>query len=323
MQLDPKHLLILAEIHDCGGFSEAALSLNTSQPSLSRVIKNMEERLGEPLFARTRKPLRLTPIGQRLADQGRAIRTATNRASESVALIRSGEEGELRIGGTPFFLEGFISGLIAEFQAFTPNVTIHLTHAYTDELIAQLLGGRLDIALCPVTSLNPEWDLQFTPLIRGHNVVACRVGHPLRAKRDLSAQDLVDYPWVAPPARSPLNADLKDTLASIATDRIKVVAYGGGLGSVVNYLIHSDCLTVLPHTVVFALGRKGSLAALPLSLEHQRRSLGMLTPRANVVPALVESMSRHLSSQIASLLEEIRHHEMSIMQAERESASAS
>ena len=107
MNLDPKHLMILAEIYDAGGFTEAAASLGTSQPSLSRVAKNLEDRIGEPLFSRTRKPLQLTPIGQRLVDQGRAIRTASKRASESVDRIRSGEEGELRIGGTPFFMDGF------------------------------------------------------------------------------------------------------------------------------------------------------------------------------------------------------------------------
>ena len=104
------------------------------------MVKNLEQRLGEPIFFRARKPLQLTPIGKRLVDQGDAIRVATKRASESVDRIRSGDEGELRIGGTPFFLDGFVSGLIAEFQAQRPNVTVQLVHGYPDDLIAPIGG---------------------------------------------------------------------------------------------------------------------------------------------------------------------------------------
>ena len=44
MRIDPKHLQILAEILDKGGFTEAALEMGTTQPALSRIVKNLEER---------------------------------------------------------------------------------------------------------------------------------------------------------------------------------------------------------------------------------------------------------------------------------------
>lgn len=316
MQLDPKHLMMLAEIFDAGGFSEAALTLRTSQPGLSRVVKTLESRLGEPIFTRTRKPLQLTPIGVRLVEQGRAIRSATRRAAESVDRIRSGSEGEIRVGGTPFFLDGFVSSLIAEFQADKPNVTIQLSHGYPNELIAQLVGGRLDVALCPVDLLAPEAEVKFTPLIPGRNLVACRVGHPLRSRKDLSPKDLFEYPWVAPPPHSPLIADLKNALSSVDSGRIDVMASGGGLGSVVNYLVHTNCLTVLPHTVVFALRRQGSLSALPIKLNHPNRTLGLLLPKSDTVTPAVERLCEHLQVKIESMLEQIREHESAVMNSD-------
>ena len=69
MRIDPKHLMIIAEISDAGGFTEAAISLGTSQPAISRVVKMLEQRLGEPIFHRVRKPLQLTSAGAVLADQ--------------------------------------------------------------------------------------------------------------------------------------------------------------------------------------------------------------------------------------------------------------
>jgi DNA-binding transcriptional LysR family regulator len=316
MKFDPKHLMILAEIFDSGGFSDAAMSLGTSQPSLSRIVKSLEDRLGQPLFLRTRKPLELTPIGESLVDQGRAIRNAAKRASASVDRIRSGDEGELRLGCTPFFLDGFVSSLIAEYQANRPDVMIRLSHGYTDELISDLLGDRLDIAMCPVDFLDPKLDLNFTPLIDGRNVIACRVGHPLRSRKTLSPKDLLEFPWVAPPPLSPLNADLKNVLASANATYINVIASGGGLGTVVNYLAHTDCLTILPHTVVFALRRKGSLSALPVEINHPNRSLGLLSPNKRYVLPLIEGLTRHLQTRIAEMLRQIQRHEAKVMKSE-------
>lgn len=313
MQFDPKHLMILAEIYESGGFTDAALSLGTSQPSLSRIIKGLEDRIGQPLFSRTRKPLALTQIGESLVDQGRAIRTAAKRASESVDRIRSGVEGELRMGGTPYFLDGFVSELVAEFQASRPNMTMQLSHGYTGELISQLLGDRIDIALCPVDILDPNLDLKFTPLIKGHNVVACRVGHPLRSKENLSLEQLLDFPWIAPPPLSPLNADLKNILSSTDSTHINIIASGGGLGTVINYLVHSDCLTVLPLTVVFALRSKGSLSALPVEINHPNRTVGLLTPNNRELLPLVENLTNHLQDRIEEMLRQIQHHEAIVL----------
>jgi molybdenum-dependent DNA-binding transcriptional regulator ModE len=56
MRIDPKHLMIIAEISDAGGFTEAALSLGTSQPAISRVVKMLEQRLGEPIRSSPIRP---------------------------------------------------------------------------------------------------------------------------------------------------------------------------------------------------------------------------------------------------------------------------
>ena len=123
------------------------------------------------------------------------------------------------------------------------------------------------------------------------------------------------YPWVAPPPRSPLNADLRNALSWADAAYIKVVASGGGLGSVVNYIAHTDCLTILPHTVVFALHRHGSLSALPLELNHPNRTLGLLTPRSIAKMPVIENLTNHLKRRINEMLEQIRQHESAVMKS--------
>ena len=309
MRIDPKHLLILAEISDSGGFTEAAASLGTTQPTLSRIVKTLEQRFGEPLFVRTRRPFELTAVGRALVEQGRIIRIASTRADESVDRIRSGVEGELRLGGTPFFTDGFVSGLIADFQKAHPNITVRLSYGYTDDLVAGVRGGRLDVALCPLNVVDPAVEVAFLPLIEGRNIIACRVGHPLLQTRRITASKLANYAWIEPPPNSPLAADVKSILIAIGAERIRIVFSGGGLGAVINYLMHSDSLAVLPHTVVFGMRHQKTITALSYDVPHPARNLGLLHPSDREPTPLIARFMDYMQSSFQDLKALIQRHE--------------
>lgn len=70
MKLDPRHLEILAAIVEAGGLTEGAALLGKSQPSVSRSVALLEDRVGEPLFLPTRRPLQPTELGLALAQEG-------------------------------------------------------------------------------------------------------------------------------------------------------------------------------------------------------------------------------------------------------------
>lgn len=88
MLIDPKHLIQLSEIVDCGSFTLAAERLNTSQPALSRMATDLEKRLGAPVFASRRNSVTPTALGREIADYGRSIRSTSEhvaRLAERVA----------------------------------------------------------------------------------------------------------------------------------------------------------------------------------------------------------------------------------------------
>ena len=73
MKIDPRHLEILFAIVERGGLTEGAEMLGKSQPSLSRSLAILEERIGLALFEPDRRPLRPTELGISLAAEGRKI----------------------------------------------------------------------------------------------------------------------------------------------------------------------------------------------------------------------------------------------------------
>lgn len=313
MKIDPRHLMQLAAIVEAGGVTEGAALIGATQPALSRTVALLERRLGEPLFLRAKRPLQPTPLGRALAEQGARILAAASKASETADSFRRGEEGLVRIGGTPFFMDALIATMIASFQEARERVRVDQSYGYTADLIAQTRAGQIDLAICPIDVLEPDTDLDFVKILPGRNVIACRAEHPLRTRRPPRPQELVEFPWIAPPPMSPLNADLRNALLSIGADRIRISYSGGSLGSVVSHMRRSNCLTVLPHSVVFAMRKENAISALPIDINHPNRSLGILRRRGAALAPAATGLAAHIEAAFGELRDLIRRHEQIVI----------
>ena len=289
MKIDERHLVQLAAVVKTGGVTEGAALLGLSQPAVSRTLSMLEARIGEPLFIKGRRPLQPTPLGRALADHGQTMLSASRKASDVVESFRVGKSGVVRVGGTPFFMDALIAGMIAEFQNLHPDVRIDQTYGYFPDLRAALNADQIDLAICPIDILDEGSGLEFQQILPGRNVIACRVTHPLLMKRRPQPAHLLDYPWIAPPPGSPLLADLRSMLLSFGATEIKIRYSGGSLMSVVNYMKAADALTIMPHSVVFALRNEKSITALPVSIPHPERALGLL--KRSDAPALSRARS--------------------------------
>lgn len=290
-----------------GGLTEGAAALGKSQPSVSRSMALLEERIGAPLFEPGRRPLRVTELGESLARLGGRIHSLNQEASKLVQSFRRGHTGRLRIGGTPIFMDGAVSTLIADFQLRAPDVQIAQSYGYVDTLAPMLRNGGLDMAILPLHAASVPGDMSFAPLLPGRNVIACRMGHPLTRRKAIALTDIEPYPWIAPPQDSPLYRDLQRALKSIGSEAFRVSFSGGTFASIVSVLARSDSLTVLPYSVVFLSRRTAQLAALPLKIEHPDRQLGMLTfPGRTTAPA-VDQFSAFLTEEFKLLAARMQH----------------
>jgi len=305
MKLDPRHLEIISAIVDMGGLTEGAEKLGKSQPSVSRIISNLESRIGSPVFLAGRRPLQPTELGQILAEQGRKIHLATIQAERLVSWHTSGHAGTVRIAGTPLFMDGVITAMLAEFQRVTPEVRVDQSFGYAQNLIESLRNGTIDFAICPMDQKSVPNDIHFQPILKGQNVIACRLGHPITRKDSCRVEDIEQCTWISPAKESPLYADMVHALRSIGVSEYKVSFSGGSLASVVSVLTGSDALTILPYSVVFLQNRAGVLTSLPVRVDHIERTLGILRSKDRALrPAgqrlhdFVERRFRSLASSI-------------------------
>lgn len=308
MKIDPRHLEMLTAIVTHGGVTEGANALGKTQPSVSRSISELEKRLGVRLFESKTRPLRPTEFCIQLAQYGRTISEAGRSASEFVVRFKRGQAGAMRVAGSPIFMDGVVSPVLAAFQSEYPAITIEQQYGYVQKILDSLTTDQLDIGIVPIRSSQVPAGVNAQQLLPGRNVIACRLGHPLSRNPRLLAESLIDYAWIAPPPESPLYHDVRTVLESIGVTDLKVSFSGGSLASVLNFLHESDALTVLPYSVVYRLSRQNKLSALPLPIGDPDRHLCALTPKSSPdFPARVRLLE-YLRAEMSSLKDLMEMH---------------
>jgi DNA-binding transcriptional LysR family regulator len=309
MKIDPRHLEMLTAIVTHGGVTEGANALGKTQPSVSRSISELEKRLGVRLFESRKRPLRPTEFCNQLAQYGRTISEAGRSASEYVIRFKRGQAGAVRVAGSPIFMDGVVSPILAAFQAEYPAITIEQRYGYVQKILDSLTSDQLDIGIVPIRSSQVPAGVKAQQLLPGRNVIACRLGHPLSRHPTLMAEALVDYAWIAPPPESPLYHDLRTVLERMGVKDLKVSFSGGSLASVLNFLHESDALTVLPYSVVYRLSRQNTLSALPLPIGDPDRHLCALTPAASPDFPARTRLLQYLGAEMSSLNDLMVMHE--------------
>lgn len=301
MELDPKHLSTLHVIRERGGLTAAAALLGTSQPALSRLVADIEIRLGAPVFDRTTRPWRMTSLGEALAMQGSAVSVAISRATHAIEQFKGGTDGLLKLGGTPYLSDAVLTPMIVAFQSKVPDVRVDQSHAYTAQLLRRLRRREVDLVIAPVDSMDISQGFTSRRLAPAKNIIACRQGHPLTLKSKPSPQTLLDYRWISPPADSPLAADMRNLLNNLGVQDVRSAFSGGSLSSVVQVLEQSDCLAVLPENVLNQLIKRYSVTALNLKLSTPTRSVAMITNADDVRSYLLSEFLNFLEIEFQSL----------------------
>jgi DNA-binding transcriptional LysR family regulator len=157
MKFDARHLEIIAAIVDHGGLTEGAEALG--QVPAQRIAHGRHAGSAGRIAAvrKEPRPLQPTDLCLALAAEGRKVLAANKAASALVRRYIDGKSGVVRVGGTPIFMDGVISGMIAEFQRAYPEIRIEQSYAYAAELSRQLESNALDVAICPMDpSALPE-----------------------------------------------------------------------------------------------------------------------------------------------------------------------
>jgi LysR family hydrogen peroxide-inducible transcriptional activator len=141
-----------------GHFGRAADASAISQPALSMQIKEMEETLGATLFERGPRQVRLTTFGEAFRVRARAILNAVDELEDLARASRNRLTGRLRIGVIPTIAPYLLPTVIGDLTRRFESVDIQVRETLTQNLIAELADGRLDLAIVALPVSEPAFE---------------------------------------------------------------------------------------------------------------------------------------------------------------------
>ena len=147
-----KYVLAVAEHKN---FTLAADKCFVTQPTLSMQIQKIEEELNIQIFDRTKKPIQLTDIGQKIVNQAKNIVNEADRIQDIVEQQKGFIGGEFRLGIIPTIMPTLLPMFLNNFIKKYPKVKLIIEELNTDEIITKLNNGHLDAAIA-ATPLQEE-----------------------------------------------------------------------------------------------------------------------------------------------------------------------
>lgn len=138
-----------------GHFGRAAEACSISQPAISVQIKELEETLGQMLFERHARHIRLTSFGEEFGQRVRPILRSIDDLSDLARASHTGLVGKLRLGIIPTVGPYLLPRIVADLNAAYPRLDLRIRETQTESLISDLLGGQLDVALVALPISEP------------------------------------------------------------------------------------------------------------------------------------------------------------------------
>ncbi len=226
-----------------GGLRSAARHLGIAQPVITRSIQELEKELGVPLFERSAKGVKLTPMGHTFLRRAHVVRSELQKAKEEIDQLRGQAHGTVTVclSGVPHL--ALLPTVLGDFRRQFPNVYLDVIDAVFPNAEAGLIEGRVDCYVGPVPPQLPR-ELQAEKLFDNMRVILGRKGHPLAKARSL--RDLVEAEWITTSITHKAEEELGPLFAEHRLPPPKLVMRAQSATTFLVSMAYSDLLMMMP-----------------------------------------------------------------------------
>lgn len=176
-----------------GNFTRAAEDVGISQPALSRSIQKLEESVGQPLFERHPRGVKLTEIGSFFVVRANQIRDLVDDTFEE--LNEATNRGLIRLAVIPTIAPFLLPTLLRKFGRQYPEIKIQVEEDTTQNILRLCRDGDIDLAIValPIT----EKYLEVEPLFEDELILVLPKGHSLEKKKRIRLSDIQEFPFIS------------------------------------------------------------------------------------------------------------------------------
>ena len=177
--MDLGELQVFLMVAKEGSFSRAAERLYRTQPAISLGIRKLEDSLGQPLFVRGSRPVRLTDAGTLLKEYAERLLNLRDEVKKGLTELEGLKRGELSLGVNESSIHALLPAL-AKFRNAHPGVQVRVHRMFSRDIPHEVLNYRLDVGA--VSYVPREAQLQATEIVKDELVLVVPLKHPLAKK---------------------------------------------------------------------------------------------------------------------------------------------
>jgi len=283
--MELRHLRYFLVVGEVLNFTKAAARLRVAQPALSRQVQDLEDEIGVDLLRRSPRGVTLTAEGKLFLEEVRGLLKHVDESVEKTRALARGEYGDLHIGYIPIPTAEILPRALEAFRKTVPHVKLVLHDLPTDELIAELRDGTLELAIMVQPIGEQTAEIEFETLRSYVWCVALSRTHPLARLKSIPLEKVADESLVtlSPKRYSEYHRILEHIFARVPS-KPRVAMECDSESSLFMELEAGRAIALVTTVAKLAAGKR--LVYRPLTGTTERQTVGIArAAKGDVTPA--------------------------------------
>lgn len=191
--MDIKSWKIMLAVDDYGSFTRVGAELGYTQSGITQMMKNLEKKVGFPLYIKDHHGIRLTNEAKSLIPAIRTLLNADEVIHQEIAALNGAQRGTIRIGTYLSCSIHWIPKIISEFQQKHPDIIIQVIEGVEGELADWIQERRVDIGFI---SLQKNHKYQFLPVMDDPMYAVIPENDPLAKEAEIPIEVFEGAPFI-------------------------------------------------------------------------------------------------------------------------------
>jgi DNA-binding transcriptional LysR family regulator len=289
-----KHWALLAALGESPTLNGAALQIAVSQPAGTKMLADIENAFGFPLFERLPRGLKATSLGSQVVEYARQSQAGLARFIEDLDNKRRGGHGQLVIGAIMGAAPDVVARAVARIKNERPLLNVRIVGETSDQIALLLERHELELAVGRLAAPLQHDVLDFIPLANETMQVVVRTGHPLLRRKNLTLASLMQWPWILQPLASPARQLIENEFAEANLGTPRNAVECSSVFAILQLLQNTDAVSIVSESVVRDHVRARILRKLPLSVGRDLKGFGVVTRKGEVLSPVASLFVQYL-----------------------------
>jgi DNA-binding transcriptional LysR family regulator len=274
-----KHLSLLVAVEEHRNLHQAAQVVHLSQPSASKIIRDLESAFGASLFDRLPTGMQPTELGSLVLIFARLALSELKRLMAEIEIRQAPRDRFLVLAATADWLPDTFATAVAEMGRRHPGLALKLRGDPYEDIANRLLDGHTDLAIGYFNGCSPHSAIEYRSIGSVPLCVVARKDHPLAHATALAPRELEGVAWVTHARADAALLALDPFCRRAGVTPPSNALESHALSTTLTLLMQTDAISILPECTVCKHLAAGRLARLPVEIAGNTIEFGVLSRR--------------------------------------------